>query len=503
MGHGRHDLRAVIFSIGWLAGGCHRVESTDGIALTILSPKELDHAEGAIRVVFHVDGNNPDSPTTVGAVSGFGAAEVSAFAVLAPGVSDGELTLVPETDSGYQRLAFSAWFDEDPADLTLPAEQTGDYTSEYVGVVWHAPWQARILDCTITGCPELAAGATFATTTKLAVLPRHDGKDWVGAELTINGVPVEDLEPLLEAFKFDVADLPEGPVTVAGTVLNADGERSTVTQQVDVANCPVAEPDDQYSSAVYTTGGLMFTAANALTRRDLRDHTVTSQNFNQLIMPLVIDEPRQRIYFGLPDPSVLAYPGVSWMSIDGLSGTMGVAANVQVLGMAVAPDGVLYWTVGRRGGTPAGAIFRETPFGGLPTRVDVGGVPAADGLLFDDDGTLLVTAGASIVRLTLTAGLETARTTVLTRAGATLTQLALDDQHRIYVVDKAAGELLRYTDVAAAPEVLYTQLDWANNEPHSISFVKYPPHCHGLLVTREGLSDARRMVDVGPVRGRP
>lgn len=457
------------------------------LELTIISPAELAEFDAeAVTIAFEVDQN------IGGVMVAANAGGNDAAIALPDGVLAGELTITPEEDSGLIRIGVTAWSVGDPTIIVSRSRM----------IQWAAPWTATILDCGPTSCAPLAADATLSGIENLAIRPTWDVARLASVELTIDGVAPQDQDLVSNNVAFDVDALADGPVTLAFTAVRDDGARATVTRTIDVANCGRARPNAQYQIAAYTTDGRLITGGDdGLVARDLHDGTTgVPYALGGTITALTLDEAGQLAYFGLATAAPSYRIGAVPYDAAGTETTLD--ATAQARSIVVGPDGAVYWSEGTRFGAPVGAVWRKVP-GSVATsaRVDIGGLPGADGLVFDDDGTLLVAAGDSIIRLTLTAGVETARATVVTRAGATFSLIALDEQGRLYVTDRTAGQLVRYTGSIEA--VLYTQPDWSANEPWSMTFVEYPPRCHGLLITRPGLDDARRMVDVGEVRGRP
>lgn len=107
-------------------------------------------------------------------------------------------------------------------------------------------------------------------------------------------------------------------------------------------------------------------------------------------------------------------------------------------GLTIGPDGDLYYT-----DFNGGHVYRVDA-SGMRTRVTTGIIRMANGLAFGPDGALYVlsmSAGA-LLRLTLSAGMESARTTVASGLGSP-DGLAFDARGRFYVSDNGGGRLLR------------------------------------------------------------
>lgn len=479
---------------------CAALCSDDGddavvtLTIGITSPEEFTAYEDEAVTIGFALATNPDGAFITVQV---GAASVQTE--LGTGELTGSVTLTPASDSGLIFAVATAVSFADPL-VTSQARR---------GIQWAAPWVATIDDCGVPGCAALAADATLSGVERLAARPTWDATRLAGVELTIDGTPPDDLDEVSLDYAFDAEAFDDRAVSLEMVAVRDDGARATVARGIDVANCPRARPNAQYHLAAYTTDGRLVGAGEeGVVTHDLRTGaaTTTLPLVGATPVALAIDESLERAYFGVIDGGG-AYR-IDVTNTDASTPDTPMTTSVAgIRAITLGPDGYLYWTEGARFGAATGQILRYTQglIGG-PTLVNTTALPGADGLVFDADGTLLVAAGADVVRLTLAAGVETGRATVVTRAGARLTLIARDDAGDLYVTDAANGELLRYTGAAGTPAVLYTQPDWAvggAHEPWSMSFVEYPPRCHGLLVTRPGLDDARRMVDVGAVRGTP
>lgn len=150
---------------------------------------------------------------------------------------------------------------------------------------------------------------------------------------------------------------------------------------------------------------------------------------------MVFDAANEHLYVGSPssgsiyDVDLTATPPAVTALATGVGGPNG---------LTLGPDGALYFsdfTGGRvmRVGLEAGA-----------TPTVVGTLRSANGVAFDDEGRLLVCGYSSgtLVRLTLSRGVESARETVASRLGSP-DGVALDRDGTIYVTDNGAGRLLR------------------------------------------------------------
>jgi sugar lactone lactonase YvrE len=109
-------------------------------------------------------------------------------------------------------------------------------------------------------------------------------------------------------------------------------------------------------------------------------------------------------------------------------------------GLTIGPDGWLYYS-----SFSDDAVMRVDPMGdGTAMMVTTSDIAQANGVAFDADGALLVCSYATGVlhRLTLSAGVETARETAAMGLGAP-DGVALDADGRFYVTDNGSGRLYR------------------------------------------------------------
>lgn len=155
------------------------------------------------------------------------------------------------------------------------------------------------------------------------------------------------------------------------------------------------------------------------------------------------------------------------------------AAAGSANGLAIAPDGRIAY-----GDFNGGRVYLVDDAG---TRVQVtaSAITQANGLLFDDDGTLLVLAyGAGQVwRLSLDASLrETSRVLAGSVAGARLDGIAKDVSGRYYLSDNSGGRLIRTDSSFGSQEVLLTGVSAAAN----IAFGKGALDCLDVHVASSG-----------------
>ncbi len=148
-------------------------------------------------------------------------------------------------------------------------------------------------------------------------------------------------------------------------------------------------------------------------------------------------------------------------------------------GVVVGPDDAVYYS-----DFNAGRVHRVDD-AGLRREVTASAITRANGLLFDDDGTLLVLAysAGQIYRLTLDANMtEIARVLAGTIAGSSLDGIAKDDAGRYLLSDNSGGRLLRTDASFGNVEVLATGLPAAAN----IAFGKGALDCLDVYVASSG-----------------
>lgn len=162
-----------------------------------------------------------------------------------------------------------------------------------------------------------------------------------------------------------------------------------------------------------------------------------------------------------PTPEVL-YPGAG-------------GAN----GLTIAPDGTLTY-----GDFSSGRVYLLDD-AGVRTEITASAIRQANGLLYDDDGTLLVLAygDAQVWRLTLdAAGLEVSRVLAGSVAGARLDGIAKDVTGRYYLGDNGGGRLIRTDSAFGNQEVLLSGVSAAAN----VVFGKGALDCTDVYVASSG-----------------
>lgn len=161
-------------------------------------------------------------------------------------------------------------------------------------------------------------------------------------------------------------------------------------------------------------------------------------------------------------------------------------------GLTIGPDGAVYY--GHFVGS--GHVYRLTP-AGERTQVTTDPIASPNGVLFDDDGTLLVALynAGEIWRITLDAEhQESARARVGVGAGNP-DGIARDADGRYYVTDNGGGDVLRYDATFANPEPIAENVAAAAN----MAFGRGALPCTDLYVTS---ATALRRIEAG-VTGTP
>ena len=479
-----------------LAGGLGLCSTQDpDIQVTLLAPTEGAILDGAAFDVTFELSENPDG------------AGVDVFM--------NSLELANLRVPAGQRVMTASLLPRDPYGAPLPS---GTYTLEVfhgvsdgqqdrATVQWIAPW--RVADAELCSPQRLGCGPLSSITSaagQVTLTPRleNDGARLVRAELRLDGQAVAQATAPPFALAVDLDAYPDAPSTIAIVAERDDGRLATLERPLDVENCRRLPVPSEWL-IVYGDDATRYQATLALSATDLvagTTRTVAAAGAGHF----------QRLrYDGTGTLHAGYMEGSTWVRAYDVGGSGEVTASIElptaggISGIDRGPDGALYVTVGQVRHGPSGkGVFRIA--GGQLTSVLTSPL-AADDVLIDDDGTFLVPAGEDLWRLTVTAGVETARARVLTRPGGQLTQVGLDELGRLYLVDVAGGGVVvRYESPASAPEVLHTAGDWSlTAAPRSISFVRYPEHCFGLSVdgapSFPGPSSV--MVDVGDVRGRP
>lgn len=414
-----------------------------------------------------------------------------------------------------QRVMTASLLPRDPYGAPLP---TGTYTlqvlqgltedqQDSVTVHWNAPWAIRDAELCSPHRPSCGLLSTVTSAAgRVTLTPQleNDAGRLVRAEVRVDGQPLAQATAPPFALTIDLDAMPDAPSTITLVAERDDGRLATLDHTLDVENCGRLRAPGEWM-VVYGDDATRYQATLALSATDLVTgvtRTVAAEGAGQF----------QRLHYdGAGTLHAGFMEGSTWVLAYDVGGSGGVTASAElpsasgITGIDRGPDGALYVTTGQLHHGPAGkGVFRVA--GGEVTAVLTSPL-AADDVLVDDDGTLLVPAGEDLWRLTLAGGVETGRTRVLSRPFSRFIRVGLDELGRIYLVDLAAnGSVVRYETPASAAELLYVAGVWTPTDaPRSIAFFRYPEHCFGLAV--QGLSGVAGprsvVVDVGDVRGRP
>lgn len=148
-------------------------------------------------------------------------------------------------------------------------------------------------------------------------------------------------------------------------------------------------------------------------------------------------------------------------------------------GVTLAPDGSVVYS-----DFNGGRVYRVDD-AGTRSQVTASAISQPNGVMFDDDGTLLVVSYATgqILRLTLDASFaETSRVVAGTMAGSALDGIAKDVLGRYYLSDNSGGRLLRTDSSFGSVEILLTGVTRAAN----IAFGKGALDCLDVYVASTG-----------------
>jgi sugar lactone lactonase YvrE len=199
---------------------------------------------------------------------------------------------------------------------------------------------------------------------------------------------------------------------------------------------------------------------------------------------IALDAANETLYVGSPATGTIYSVD---LRLDTPVATVFVAGAGAPNGLTVGPDGALYYS-----DFSGGRVMRVEATGGSPTQVTTSGVRGANGVAFDGDGTLLVCSyqTGTLFRLTLSAGVESARATVATSLGAP-DGVAVDANGDLWVTDNSAGRVLRVNAATGASEVIASGISAAA----SLDFGAGELGCSDVYVASSGA--ARRLEDVG------
>lgn len=204
---------------------------------------------------------------------------------------------------------------------------------------------------------------------------------------------------------------------------------------------------------------------------------------------LALDAANTHLYFGSPSTG-------SVHVVDLTAGTPTAAVFVvdagQPNGLTMGPDGALYYS--DFGGDSVWRAETDT-VPSTPTEVTASEIPSANGLVFLDDGTLLVAsyADGTIDRLTLAAGAETARVPFAAALGSP-DGIAVDADGRVYVTNQSGRRVVRLEADGSGPMTLVMSI----NGPANLEFGTGALDCEDLYITSSG---AMRRYEMGTVAG--
>lgn len=201
---------------------------------------------------------------------------------------------------------------------------------------------------------------------------------------------------------------------------------------------------------------------------------------------MVLDAANSHLYVGSPATSTIYDID---LTASPPTATAFVTSAGQPNGLTLGPDGALYYS--DFGG---GRVMRVAlPGGGTPTMV--ARVSSANGVAFDDMDRLLVCnySGGQLLRLTLTAGVESGREMVASGLGSP-DGVAVDAEGTIYVTDNGRGRLLRLASDGSSMAILTGARSAA-----SVDFGSGALDCEDIYVASGG---AMARYEMGTVPGR-
>lgn len=226
-----------------------------------------------------------------------------------------------------------------------------------------------------------------------------------------------------------------GPPTAdAGPIVPCAGERA------DVSAAP-----ETWSLAIGRDGTVWLATSDGRVARIRRGRPLEiwgTISTGSTLMGAVLSADGTSLYVAIPAEGNIAVLDTTAPSLATRLPTVGRAA-----GLTLGGDGALYYV-----DAETGDVLRLVPDGtSAATRVSASPVPGVDltgappaSLAFAADGTLLVPSPGTgtLVRLTLTGGVESARATFASGLG-TPVGVALDVTGRAYVTDLAGGRIVR------------------------------------------------------------
>ena len=170
---------------------------------------------------------------------------------------------------------------------------------------------------------------------------------------------------------------------------------------------------------------------------------------------LALDVANRRLYVGSPSAGTIYAVD---LTADAPTGTVYLASAGSPNGLTMGPDGALYYS----NFAATGHVYRVVD--GMRTQVTTATIRQPNGVAFHRDGSLYVDSygAGSLIKLTLTGNMETARETVASSLGNP-DGLAFDAMGRIYIGDNSGGRLIRLDADGTNPEVLQRGISAAAN----------------------------------------
>jgi len=170
---------------------------------------------------------------------------------------------------------------------------------------------------------------------------------------------------------------------------------------------------------------------------------------------IALDVANQRLLVGSPATSTIYAVD---LTADAPMGTVYLSGAGSPNGLTMGPDGALYYS----SFSVPGHVYRVVD--GMRSQVTTMTINQPNGVAFHRDGSLYVDSygGRSLIKLTLTGNMETARETVATNLGNP-DGLAFDAMDRIYIADNSGGRLIRLDADGSNPVVLQRGISAAAN----------------------------------------
>jgi sugar lactone lactonase YvrE len=276
--------------------------------------------------------------------------------------------------------------------------------------------------------------------------------------------------------------MPDAPMTPdSGPPTPACGTtRPTITGVTGTEGLVIARDGTIYYSQMGRVGRLLATGTQNNAWATLTGATT--------VWGLALDASNTTLYAGSPGNNTIYRVDVATATATAwLTGAGGPN------GLTMGPDGALYYS--DFGGGHVYRVPAGTPTG-VRTRVTTSTIAQPNGVMFFPDGTLLVASyGTGVLhRLTLTAGLETARATFATGTGSA-DGLALDSAGRVYVGSQSGGgRLLQVAADGSSVTPILTGVGGIAN----IEFGAGPLDCEDIYITSSGMM---RRYEMGTTAG--